>query len=162
MGKDHGPSIKDDEQYEALRREGESKEKAARIANTSRSSSSKKGGKSGSYEDWSKDDLQKRAGEIGIEGRSKMNKRELVRAVEQARGTTTARSEGQRDSRAKANPIEVQKFLEGVGYPTRKPALVQEAKRQGASEEVRETLERLPDEEFETPTDVSEAIGKLS
>jgi hypothetical protein len=76
-----GPSVKDPKQYEALRDKGESKEKAARIANTSRSSASKKGGKSGSYEDWSKDDLQKRAAEIGIEGRSKMNKSELVKAL---------------------------------------------------------------------------------
>jgi hypothetical protein len=79
--KSPGPSVKDKEQYEALRRQGESKEKAARIANTSRKSSAKKGGKSGSYEDWSKDDLQKRAAEIGIEGRSKMNKGELVKAL---------------------------------------------------------------------------------
>jgi hypothetical protein len=80
-GKDHGPSIKDDRLYEELREEGESKEKAARIANTSRRSAAKKGGKSGSYEDWSKDDLQKRAREIGIEGRSKMSKAELVKAL---------------------------------------------------------------------------------
>jgi hypothetical protein len=33
MAKDHGPSVKDDELYEKLREEGESKEKAARIAN---------------------------------------------------------------------------------------------------------------------------------
>jgi hypothetical protein len=79
--KSHGPSVKDPEQYEALRDQGASKEKAARIANTSRTSAAKKGGKSGSYEDWSKDDLQKRAGEIGIEGRSKMNKGELVKAL---------------------------------------------------------------------------------
>jgi hypothetical protein len=109
-----------------------------------------------------RDELYAEAKRLDIEGRSKMNKRDLLRAVEQARGTTTGRSEGQRDSRAKANPIEVQKFLEGVGYPTGKRALVQDAMRQGASEEVRETLERLPDEEFETPTDVSEAIGRLS
>ena len=76
-----GPSVKDPEQYEALRRKGESKEKAARIANTSRQSAAKKGGQSGSYEDWSKDDLQKRAAEIGIEGRSKMSKGELVDAL---------------------------------------------------------------------------------
>jgi hypothetical protein len=74
-------SIKDPDQYEALRREGASKEKAARVANTSRKSAAKKGGKSGSYEDWSKQDLQKRAAEIGIEGRSKMNKGELVKAL---------------------------------------------------------------------------------
>jgi len=79
--KSHGPSVKDPEQYEALRKKGESKEKAARIANTSRRSASKKGGQSGSYEDWSKEDLTKRAAEIGIEGRSKMSKGDLVKAL---------------------------------------------------------------------------------
>jgi hypothetical protein len=76
-----GPSVKDPDRYEALRRQGESKEKAARIANTSRRSAGQKGGKAASYEDWSKDDLQKRAAEIGIEGRSKMSKGELVKAL---------------------------------------------------------------------------------
>jgi Rho termination factor, N-terminal domain len=81
MAKDHGPSVKDDEQYEKLRKKGESKEKAARIANTSRSRAGRRGGRSGSYEDWSKQDLQKRAREIGIEGRSRMNKGELIDAL---------------------------------------------------------------------------------
>jgi hypothetical protein len=43
MAKDHGPSIKNDKQYEALRDKGMSKERAARIANDP--DSSKKGGK---------------------------------------------------------------------------------------------------------------------
>ena len=81
MAKDHGPSVKDDEQYEKLRKKGESKEKAARIANTGRSKAGKRGGRSGSYEDWSKQDLQKRAREIGLEGRSRMNKGELNDAL---------------------------------------------------------------------------------
>ena len=81
MAKDHGPSVKDDEQYERLREKGESKEKAARIANTGRSRAGRRGGKSGSYENWSKQDLQKRAREIGIEGRSGMNKGELIDAL---------------------------------------------------------------------------------
>ncbi len=81
MAEDHGPSVKDDEQYERLRQKGESKEKAARIANTSRSGAGKRGGKSGSYEDWSKQELQERAREIGIEGRSNMNKGELIQAL---------------------------------------------------------------------------------
>jgi hypothetical protein len=81
MAKDHGPSVKDDEQYEKLRKKGESKEKAARIANTDRSRAGRRGGRSGSYEDWSKQDLQKRAREIGIEGRSRMNKGELIDAL---------------------------------------------------------------------------------
>ena len=81
MARDHGPSIKDDEQYEKLRKKGESKEKAARIANTGRSRAGKRGGRSGSYADWSKQDLQKRAREVGIEGRSRMNKGELINAL---------------------------------------------------------------------------------
>ena len=43
MAKDHGPSVKDDKQYEGLRRKGMSKERAAKIANTP--DASKKGGK---------------------------------------------------------------------------------------------------------------------
>ena len=79
--KDHGPQIKDDEQYEALRREGMSKEKAARIANSPKHQTAKKGGQSGKYEDWSKSDLYDKAKEVGIENRSKMDKKELVNAL---------------------------------------------------------------------------------
>ena len=80
MAKDHGPSVKDDKKYEAIRKSGASKEKAARIANAGKSAS-RKGGKSGKYEDWSKNDLEKKAREVGIEGRSKMNKSELAEAL---------------------------------------------------------------------------------
>jgi hypothetical protein len=80
-----GPSVKDKKLYEELRDEGNSKEKSARIANaaaaTSRKSVGRKGGRSESYDDWNVDDLRKRAGQIGIEGRSKMNKSELVKAL---------------------------------------------------------------------------------
>lgn len=83
--KSPGPSVKDDELYERLRDEGNSKEKSARIANAAAASSRKavgrKGGKSGSYEDWNVTDLRRRASEIGIEGRSKMKKSELVKAL---------------------------------------------------------------------------------
>jgi hypothetical protein len=44
MAKDHGSSVKDDKQYEGLRKKGMSKERAAKIANTP--GASKKGGKS--------------------------------------------------------------------------------------------------------------------
>lgn len=79
------PSVKDDEKYEALRREGNSKEKAARIANASaREGSSKvsrRGGKAGSYGDWTVDDLRQHASELDIEGRSTMTKDELIAAL---------------------------------------------------------------------------------
>ena len=79
MAKDHGPSIKDDERYEALRDKGMGKEKAARIANTP--DSGKKGGKAKKYEDQSKQELYDKAKEVGIEGRSKMSKDELIKAL---------------------------------------------------------------------------------
>ena len=43
MAKDHGSSVKDDKQYEGLRKKGMSKSRAAKIANTP--DASKKGGK---------------------------------------------------------------------------------------------------------------------
>ncbi|MBM9596208.1 DUF7218 family protein [Roseitranquillus sediminis] len=84
MAKNHGNQIKDDETYEALRDQGASKEKAARIANAKANPDqhpSKKGGKSPAYEDWSKDDLYGRAQELEIEGRSEMTKDELIDAL---------------------------------------------------------------------------------
>jgi Rho termination factor-like protein len=81
MAKDRGPSIKDDEQYQRLREEGASKEKAARIANTNRQAEGERGGHSPRYEDRSKEDLEERARELGIEGRSNMNKDELIDAL---------------------------------------------------------------------------------
>jgi hypothetical protein len=81
MAKDHGPQIKDDERYEKLREEGMGKEKAARIANTPASEAGKRGGRSPRYEEWRRDELYERAQELGIEGRSRMNKQELIDAL---------------------------------------------------------------------------------
>ena len=83
MAKNHGASVKDDKTYEAVRKQGASKEKAARVANAKAGggSPSKKGGKASSYEDQTKQQLEKRAAESGIEGRSKMSKGELIKAL---------------------------------------------------------------------------------
>jgi hypothetical protein len=83
--KDHGASIGDDELYEKVRARGASKQKAARIANaaanTSRTQVSKKGGESGSYDDWTVAQLRKRAAELEIRGRSSMKRAQLIRAL---------------------------------------------------------------------------------
>jgi len=83
MAKSHGKQVKDDKLYEELRKQGNSKEKAARIANAKAAGDkpSKKGGKAPPYEDWSKDDLYEKAKEIGIDGRSKMSKQDLISAL---------------------------------------------------------------------------------
>ena len=77
-----GPSVKDSEIYEEIRAEGGSKEKAARIANAAaargRSAVGRKGGQSGSYDDWTVDDLRKRAKDLGLSGYSGKNKSQLV------------------------------------------------------------------------------------
>ena len=80
-----GPSVKDDKTYEAVRRQGASKEKAARIANASanegKKTVSKRGGKSGSYEDMTKQQLYERARRVGISRRSSMSKSDLIKAL---------------------------------------------------------------------------------
>ena len=84
-GHKHGPSVKDSEQYETLRREGASKEMAARISNesagSSRSTVGRRGARAEDLEDRTVDELRRRARQLGIEGRSKMKKRELVGAI---------------------------------------------------------------------------------
>jgi len=76
------PSIKNEKMYGELRKEGSSKEKAARISNAAaargKSSVGKKGGKSGSYDDWTVAELKKRAKELGISGYSGLSKSKLV------------------------------------------------------------------------------------
>jgi hypothetical protein len=79
-GKSHGPSVKRPRQYEAMRDEGMSKSKAARISNAGKPAS-KRGGRSSSYEDMTKDELMDRARRRDISGRSSMSKGELIKAL---------------------------------------------------------------------------------
>ncbi len=75
-------SIKNEKMYEDLREEGASKEKAARISNAAaargKSAVGRKGGKSGSYEEWNVSDLKRRAKELGMTGYSNLTKDKLV------------------------------------------------------------------------------------
>jgi hypothetical protein len=59
------------------------------------------------------------------------------------------------------NPIQIQKYLKGINYPASKRDLLENAEREGAEADVRETLEQLPDQEYENPADVSKALGAI-
>lgn len=77
--------LKDPKLYEELRKEGDSEEKAARISNAAarqgRSTIGRKGGKSGSYDDWTVDALHDKARDLGLRGYSKLRKSELIDAI---------------------------------------------------------------------------------
>jgi hypothetical protein len=79
------PSIKNEKLYEDLREEGNSKQKSARIANAAAARGKKaigrKGGKSGSFDDWTVTDLKKRAKEIGLSGYSNLTKDKLISKI---------------------------------------------------------------------------------
>jgi hypothetical protein len=76
------PSIKDEELYQKLKDEGNSSEKAARIANAAardgREKLGERGGDAERYEDRTVDELRDRAKELGLEGTSKLKKAELI------------------------------------------------------------------------------------
>ncbi|MEK6345066.1 MAG: Rho termination factor N-terminal domain-containing protein [Curtobacterium sp.] len=77
--------LKKPDMYEELRREGASKEKAARISNAAAARGTKavgkKGGESGSYDDWTVAELRKRAKELGLTGYSSKRKSDLIDAL---------------------------------------------------------------------------------
>ncbi len=77
--------LKKPDMYEELRKEGASKEKAARISNAAAARGTeavgRKGGESGSYDDWTVADLRKRAKELGLTGYSSKRKSELIDAL---------------------------------------------------------------------------------
>jgi hypothetical protein len=62
---------------------------------------------------------------------------------------------------AHINPVQLQKFLSGVDYPASKSELLDAARSEGADQNAVTTLERLPEQDFNSPNDVSEAVGKL-
>ncbi|MDT5073822.1 MAG: hypothetical protein QOH82_3142 [Mycobacterium sp.] len=75
-------SIKNEGMYEELRKQGNSKEKSARISNAAaargKSAVGRRGGTAGDYDDWTVPELNKRARELGLSGYSSLNKSKLI------------------------------------------------------------------------------------
>lgn len=62
---------------------------------------------------------------------------------------------------AKVNPVQIQKFLSGMNYPAGKDQIVSRAKSEGADSNVLGMLNKLPNGTYQTPADISQAIGDL-
>ena len=75
-------SLKKPKMYEELRKDGASKEKAARISNAAAAkgtrSVGRKGGQATDYDDRTVADLRSRAKELGLHGYSGKNKSQLI------------------------------------------------------------------------------------
>ncbi len=61
---------------------------------------------------------------------------------------------------AKVNPVQAQKFLEGMDYSARKQELVEHAEQQGADEIVLEVLRQIPAREYDGPNAVSKEFSE--
>jgi hypothetical protein len=57
------------------------------------------------------------------------------------------------------NPIDVQKALKGVSYPATRDELVETAQGNDAPEEIVESLESLPEQQYDGPDEVEEALA---
>ena len=80
-----GSTLKDREMYEELRKDGASKEKAARISNAAaaqgRRTVGRRGANAKDYDDRTVPELRKRAKELGLTGYSGKKKSELISMI---------------------------------------------------------------------------------
>ena len=62
---------------------------------------------------------------------------------------------------ASVSPREVEKALKGIDYPAHKQDLMNVAESNNAEETVRRVIQSLPDRTYNTPIDVTKAIGEM-
>lgn len=62
---------------------------------------------------------------------------------------------------AKVDPVQLEKFLQGVHYPAGRQALIDQAQKNGADQNVLSTLKAIPAKQYDSPVDVSEAVGTV-
>ena len=60
-----------------------------------------------------------------------------------------------------ASPATVERYLGGMDYPASKQDLIEHARQQQAPQDVVSVLERVDDAEYNSPVDLSKAIGKV-
>ncbi len=61
----------------------------------------------------------------------------------------------------KVSPAKVEKYIKGIKFPASKQQLLKQAESNNADEDVLNILENVPDKGFNSPIDISIAIGKM-
>lgn len=60
------------------------------------------------------------------------------------------------------NPSQIVKFVKGRDFPASKQEVIDQAKQNGADDNVIGTLQNLPFETFNSPNDIVEAYGQVN
>ncbi|WP_414468990.1 DUF2795 domain-containing protein [Methanobacterium sp. ACI-7] len=61
----------------------------------------------------------------------------------------------------RVSPAQVEKCIKGIKFPASKQELIQQAEGNNANEDVLNILESVPDKQFNSPVDITKAIGKM-
>ncbi len=59
------------------------------------------------------------------------------------------------------NPVQLQEYLSGIDYPASKDIILHRATENNATEDVLSVLGRIPDSKYQTPADLSRALGDV-
>lgn len=59
------------------------------------------------------------------------------------------------------NPVQIRTILAGLDYPADKQEIVEYATNQGVDPTVMATLQKLPEQTYSNPEEVSEALGQV-
>ena len=63
--------------------------------------------------------------------------------------------------RFNVSPAQVEKSIKGTHFPAQKQDLIQRARENNANQDVLDVLENMPDKKFNSPVDISKAMGKM-
>jgi hypothetical protein len=59
------------------------------------------------------------------------------------------------------NPVQVQKILGGMSYPCSKDQILTTLEQRNADPSIRDAISKLPNKEFNSPADLSDALGDV-
>ncbi|MHB8110942.1 MAG: DUF2795 domain-containing protein [Syntrophorhabdaceae bacterium] len=78
-------------------------------------------------------------------------------------GTTEGGKKASQGGRGRdvASPAAVENYLKGIDFPANKKKLMQQARDNDAPEDVMHTIERLPEQQYNSPIDVSKAMKDM-